>query len=160
MNAPFPTDTKTEEPVELGALTGSVGFMLRMCQTRAYDQFFQEFLSTDVTPGVITLLWVLDLNPGLKQGNVGRTLNIKPAHMTKLVQRLVKAGYVERRVPPEDRRSIRLHLTASGRDYLNRYRERFLAVHKAERVGLSDAEMATLLALLNKLNFEEAPECP
>nr|WP_286174181.1 MarR family transcriptional regulator [Rhodobacter sp. NTK016B] len=131
-----------------------------MCQTRAYDQFFREFQDTEVRPGELTLLWVLDLNPGLKQGSVGRTLNIKPAHMTKLIQRLVREEFVERRVPPEDRRSIQLYLTETGRDYLNRYRERFLAVHRAERVGLNDAEMATLLALLSKLNFQEAPECP
>lgn len=159
MNALFPA-TAEEESVDLGELSGSVGFMLRMKQTRAYDQFFHEFAGTDVRPGEFTVLWVLALNPGLRQGTLARVLNIKAAHMTKLVQRLVRAGHVRRTVPPEDRRSVRLALTEAGRAHLEANRGRFLAVHKAERVGLSDAEMATLLSLLSKLNFQEGPECP
>ena len=149
-----------EDVVELGELTSSVGFMLRMTQTRAYDQFFAQFADTEVRPGEFTVLWVLGLNPGLKQGTLARTLNIKPAHMTKLIQRLVRAGHVKRTVPPEDRRSVLLSLTAAGKEHLEAYRGHFLAVHRAERVGLSDAEMAQLLVLLNKLNFQEPPECP
>ena len=158
MNAPFVT--AEEEIVELGELNQSVGFMLRMTQTRAYDQFFAEFADSDVRPGEFTVIWVLGLNPGLKQGTLARTLNIKPAHMTKLVQRLVRAGHVKRTVPPEDRRSVRLSLTAAGQAHLEENRGHFLAVHRAERVGLTDDEMAQLLALLQKLNFQELPECP
>lgn len=159
MNLPF-TTAVDEEAVELGALNHSVGFQLRLTQTRAYDQFFREFAGTDVRPGEYTVLQLLGMNPGLRQGTVARTLNIKPAHMTKLVQRLVRAGQVKRTVPPEDRRSVRLELTAAGRAHVERHHAQFLAVHRAERVGLTDAEMTTLLALLKKLDFSEGPECP
>ncbi|MCB1389788.1 MAG: winged helix-turn-helix transcriptional regulator [Rhodobacteraceae bacterium] len=158
MNAPFPTND--EETVELGALNDSIGFQLRMTQTRAYDQFFREFAGTEVRPGEYTVLQVLEMNPGLRQGTVARTLNIKPAHMTKLVQRLVRAGHVKRTVPPEDRRSVRLSLTPGGQAHVRRHNEQFMSVHRAGRVGLTDDEMATLLSLLKKLNFNEAPECP
>jgi len=159
MNAPFPA-TLDEDVVELGELGRSVGFLLRMSQTRAYDQFFREFAGTDLRPGEFTVIWVLSLNPGLRQGTLARTLNIKAAHMTKLVQRMVRAGQVRRTVPPEDRRSVRLTLTDAGKAHLDRYRERFLAVHRADRVGLTEDEMTTLVVLLNKLNFQEGPECP
>jgi Transcriptional regulators len=158
MNAPFPSTD--EETVDLGALNDSVGFQLRMTQTRAYDQFFREFAGTEVRPGEYTVMQVLGMNPGLKQGTLAKTLNIKPAHMTKLVQRLVRAGHVKRTVPPEDRRSVRLSLTAAGQTHVEQHNDHFLSVHRAERVGLTDAEMATLLALLKKLTFNEGPECP
>ncbi|MFN4099038.1 MAG: MarR family winged helix-turn-helix transcriptional regulator [Pararhodobacter sp.] len=159
MNAPFPA-TLEEEAVELGEMSRSVGFLLRMAQTRVYDQFFQEFAGTDVRPGEFTVIWVLALNPGLRQGTLARTLNIKAAHMTKLVARLVREGHVIRTVPPEDRRSVLLSLTESGHAHLDRHRGRFMSVHRAERVGLTDDEMTNLLALLAKLNFQEGPECP
>lgn len=158
MNAPFATTE--DETVELGPLNDSIGFQLRMTQTRAYDQFFREFAGTDVRPGEYTVLQVLGMNPGLRQGTVARTLNIKPAHMTKLVQRLVRAGHVKRTVPPEDRRSVRLALTEAGRAHVERHHTMFLSVHRAERVGLTGGEMATLLGLLKKLNFSGGPECP
>ena len=159
MNAPF-TATADDEIVELGDLRDSVGFMLRMSQIRAYDQFFREFADSDVRPGEFTVIWVLGLNPGLKQGTLARSLNIKPAHTTKLVQRLVRAGYIKRTVPPEDRRSVLLSLTPAGQIHLDTHRANFLAVHAAERIGLTPAEVEQLLGLLGKLTFNEAPECP
>ncbi|GAB4265996.1 MAG: MarR family winged helix-turn-helix transcriptional regulator [Pararhodobacter sp.] len=159
MNAPFRTDTD-DDAVDLGALTESVGFMIRMAQVRIYEQFFDEFAGTDVRPGEFTVLWLIDLNPGMRQGALARTLAIKPAHMTKLVQRLVTAGMVRRTVPPEDRRSILLALTAKGRAYLETHRDRFLAVHAAERTALSEAETAQLLTLLHKLAFKDGPNAP
>lgn len=158
MNAPMPS--LLEDTVELGDLTQSVGFMLRMTQVRAYAQFFRAFAQTDVRPGEFTVLWVLALNPGLRQGTLARTLQIKPAHMTKLVQRLVQSGFVLREVPPEDRRSVLLSLTAAGHEHLERHRRQFQAVHAPGRIGLSHAEYDTLLTLLGKLTFKETPECP
>lgn len=166
MNAPAPSSVGEAQAVighqhiEFGALGQSIGFMLRLSQTRAYDQFFQEFAETDVRPGEFTVIWVLSLNPNLRQGVLARTLNIKPAHMTKLVQRLVRARFVQRTVPPKDRRAVILSLTTAGLAHLERYRARFLAVHQAERAGLSDSELSQLLLLLNKLHFNEPTPCP
>ena len=158
MNAPFPTGVE-DDSVDLGALTGSAGFMLRMAQVAVYDQFFREFANTDVRPGEFSVLWVIAMNPDLRQGTLARTLNIKPAHMTKLVQRLVREGLVKRIVPPEDRRSVRLALTDKGRIHLNRHRSTFLHVHDAERIGLTDAETTQLLGLLQKLAFKDTSSC-
>lgn len=158
MNAPFPP--LAEESVDLGELNRSVGFMLRMTQVRAYAQFFRAFEGTDVRPGEFTVLWVLSQNPGLRQGTLARTLMIKPAHMTKLVQRLVDEGFVSRTVPPEDRRAVCLTLTAAGADHIARNEARFNSVHTPERVGLTEREYAQLLTLLGKMTFKDLPECP
>lgn len=159
MNAPVLT--LADDGVNLGALYHSLGFLLRLAQVRVYDRFFASFADTPVKPGEFTVLWVIDLNPGVKQGSLARVLTIKPAHMTKLVARLVDGGLVERRVPDADRRSVHLTLTVAGRAHLDRHRDRFLAVHAAERMGLSDDENADLLRLLAKLAFViEVQSCP
>lgn len=159
MNAPFDAPAPAEA-VELGALTGSLGFLLRLAQLRVYDQFFATFAGTPVKPGEYTVLWVIHLNPGVPQGTLARVLEIKPAHMTKLVQRLVEAGLVAREVPAADRRSVHLTLTEAGQAHLERHRATFLSVHAAERVGLTDAENAELLRLLGKLAFPTEAPCP
>ena len=149
-----------EDPLNLGELLGSIGFVLRLAQIQAFAQFFDAFQGEDVKPGEFTVVWVIGLNPGVRQGTLARTLHIKPAHMTKLIQRMVGEGLVQRDIPPEDRRSVRLSLTPRGRAHVDRYRARFLAVHEAEKLGLTDAELSQLLSLLNKLSFKEGAPCP
>ncbi len=142
-----------DDTLEMGELTQSLGFLVRLAQVRMYDMFYAAFANTEVRPGETTVLWLIDLNPGVRQGLVARDLNIKPAHMTKLVQRLVRDGLIERCVPPEDRRSVRLTLTDQGKRHLQALRDTFLEVHAAENIGLTDVEATQLNALLYKLAF-------
>lgn len=143
-------DTLEEDQVALGEITGSLGFLLRMAQLKAFDFFFQTIAGAALKPGEFTVLWVIGLNPGLRQGSIARRLHIKPAHMTKLVQRLVGAGYVTRTIPEDDRRSVRLALTAAGEAFVERHRGAFLHAHLAERSALSEAEAEQFVTLLRK----------
>lgn len=145
-----------DERVELGEITGSLGFLLRMAQLRAFDFFFQTLEGHDLRPGEFTALWVIGLNPGLRQGTIARRLHIKPAHMTKLIARLASAGWVARTIPEDDRRSVRLALTPEGEDFVDRYRDQFLRAHLAERSNLSANEAETLIALLRRYSGLEA----
>lgn len=158
MNAPFAAPSP--EAVELGALNDSLGLLIRLAQVRIYERFFDAFAGTPVRPGEFTVLWVIHQNPGVPQGALARVLAIKPAHMTKLVQRLVEAGLVAREVPAADRRSVHLTLTEAGQAHLRRHRVTFLTVHAAERMGLTDAENAELVRLLGKLAFPPEGPCP
>lgn len=160
MNAETPT-TLDEERVELGEISGSLGFLLRMAQLKAFDYFFHTLKGHGLKPGEFTVLWVIGLNPGLRQGTVARCLRVKPAHMTKLIARLVERGLVARTIPEDDRRSVRLELTIDGEAFVTRYRDRFLELHISERSDLSPSEAATLLTLLRRYaGLEGASPCP
>jgi len=154
MNAPR-IQTTEDDALDLGDLTKSLGFLVRLAQVRMYDLFFNGFDGLDVRPGEITTLWVIDLNPDVRQGAVARELNIKPAHMTKLVQRLVADGLIKRTIPPEDRRSVRLSLTKQGKARLENLRQTFLNIHDSENTGLTTDETEHLRVLLHKLAFPE-----
>jgi len=156
VNAPA-SPPVADEAVELGELTGSLGFLLRMAQVRMYETFYEAFDGLAVRPGEFTALWVIAHNPGIRQGTLARTLCIKPAHMTKLVQRLVEAGHVDRAVPPEDRRQVNLSLSPSGTAHLDRHRETFLQLDSAARNGLTDDEITRILPLLQRLAFPGDP---
>lgn len=144
------TETLDGETVELGEITGSLGFLLRMAQLKAFDFFFRTLDGENLRPGEFTVIWVIHLNPGLRQGTIARCLKIKPAHMTKLVARLVDQGLVDRAVPEDDRRSVRLSLTDAGTAFVARYREQFLHLHLTERSDLSPEESSTLIRLLSR----------
>ena len=142
-------DVNSEE-IRLGELPGSLGFQLRLAQLKAFHLFYRSMSEQDKKAGEFTVLWVIGLNPGARQGAIARALKIKPAHMTKLVQRMVTVGFVARRVPPDDRRSVRLSLTAEGQAFVAQHRARFLAFHAEEAQGLDADEAAQLMALLEK----------
>lgn len=143
-------DTLEAEKIELGEITSSLGFLLRVAQLQAFDAFFKALPHKGLKPGEFTVLWLIGLNPGLRQGAVARELNIKPAHMTKLVQRLSDAGYVERKIPEDDRRSVRLVLTEAGHGFVEKNRDVFLDLNGAERAKLTSAEADQLVGLLRR----------
>lgn len=139
-----------EEIVEMGALSRSPGFLLRLAQVKAFEAFFEHTSPLNIKPGEFTVLWVIALNPGLKQGSIARKLHIKPAHMTKLIGRMVKDGLVERHTPSDDRRAVRLTLTKAGEQFVDNNHEKFLDVDMPTRVALTDTEAEQLNALLVK----------
>lgn len=53
-----------------------------------------------------------------QMSEIGRKLYISKPYMTALVEAMTEAGLVERQPDPEDRRVIRIHITAKGRAYL------------------------------------------
>lgn len=48
-------------------------------------------------------------------GELARNLNYNPGALTRLLDKLEQAGYLERVPDPADRRALRLELTATGR---------------------------------------------
>lgn len=137
--------------IDLGELSGSLGFLLRLAQVERFERFFEAFEGSGLTPGAFSILHVVGRNPGLRQGVLARTLSIKPAHMTKTIRAFEDAGLVSRRVPDEDRRAVELTLTAAGRERLARHAARFRA-HEANRPPrLTQAETDQLAALLRKM---------
>jgi MarR family transcriptional regulator, organic hydroperoxide resistance regulator len=63
-------------------------------------------------PPVLRALWEQE---GLKHTELADRLQIAPATVTKMLQRMEKAGFVQRRPDPEDQRVSRVYLTEAGR---------------------------------------------
>ena len=63
-------------------------------------------------PSVLQALWEQE---GLMHTELARRLQVQPATITKMLKRMEKAGFVERRPDPEDQRVSRVYLTEAGR---------------------------------------------
>jgi len=63
-------------------------------------------------PHVLFALWGQD---GQTHRELAAQLHVRAATMTKMVQRMERAGFVERRADPEDQRVSRVYLTEAGR---------------------------------------------
>ena len=62
-------------------------------------------------PPVLRALWERE---GLTQTELAERMKITPATMTKMLQRMEKAGFIQRKVDAEDQRISRVYLTEAG----------------------------------------------
>lgn len=69
----------------------------------------------DITPAQAEVLLVLSQAEPLSLGELGDYLIAEGGHPSRLVDRLVQSGYVERRSALEDRRRLELSLTQEGK---------------------------------------------
>jgi DNA-binding MarR family transcriptional regulator len=132
-------------------LEGHLGFLLRLAHLDSFSRFFSAAALTESQLTEATLLHLLGLNPGIRQGVLARQLRIKRAHMTKIIQGLEGRGLVALSVPPEDRRSVTLTLTEAGAAHLHTLWPAVLQGEARVPAGLTAPEQTRLLALLQKL---------
>ena len=64
--------------------------------------------------GQSRMLGALWAQEGLTHTELSRQLRVQPATITRMIQRMEKAGFVVRRQAPDDRRVSRVYLTAAG----------------------------------------------
>ena len=82
---------------------------------------------------------------------LGELLIAEAGHPSRLVDRLVEAGLVERRAADDDRRRIVLSLTASGRRLEKRVAETRAALVGLAREMIGERDIEPALALLRDL---------
>src|SRR3990170_8754444 len=78
---------------------------------RRYEQVLSRYGLTAVQFLTLSVLWRED---GLKFKDLAERLAIEGPTLTGTLDRLERAGYVERRDDPEDRRSLRVVVTFKG----------------------------------------------
>ena len=73
------------------------------------------FRSFGLHRGQPPLLYALGQLDGQTHSELADALRVSAPTISKMVQRLERAGFVERRADPEDQRVSRVHLTETGR---------------------------------------------
>jgi DNA-binding MarR family transcriptional regulator len=99
----------------------------------------------------ITCLRLVADHEGQKLRELAIRLALPLPSVSRLVDRLVRAGLVARHTDPEDRRAVRLETTAQSRDLLARHRAARDAHLMACACRLSSTELAQVIAGLNLL---------
>lgn len=119
--------------------------------------FARALAGTGIRQVLFGILAVVESNPGIKQGEVGHLLGIQRANMVALINELVEAGLVDRRVSADDRRALSLTLSAAGTSMLGQCLDR-IRVHEGEMLaGLNAAERAQLMSLLIRIQTRDRP---
>ncbi len=102
--------------------------------------------------GVLEAL--LHLGP-LNQKALGEKLLKSGGNITLVVDNLEKSGWVERHQDPEDRRSMLVHLTPEGKEFISSYFPKHLDRIMQEFNMLSEQELEELARICKKLGLQE-----
>jgi DNA-binding MarR family transcriptional regulator len=152
--APRTNASKPADAAKPAGPTDSVAFLLSSLGAEAGRRFADAVGPLGLEPREVGVLRAIAGDEGTSQQALARRLGTAPSGMVALVDELESAGLVERRTNPDDRRARALFLTPAGRRKLA---EVSTAGQRHERDmcrGLTDAERAQLLSLLQRLAGE------
>lgn len=117
--------------------------------------------SLGITVVQLKALYKLSANPDIGLGDLAEKLRLTNSTVSGVIDRLVQNGFVERTVPPENRRVISIHLTQKGNDILEKLfsSESLLIKKMRDVIDLPEEEKKNLIRLhelvLSKISIEE-----
>jgi DNA-binding MarR family transcriptional regulator len=111
----------------------------------------RDDLEHEMTLPRFDLLANLMRDNGQTLASLSRSMLVTAGNLTGLVDRAARDGMVERRADPDDRRAWRVHITPKGQRAFRDVERRHAARVARLFSPLSQAELATLSALLDRL---------
>jgi DNA-binding MarR family transcriptional regulator len=104
----------------------------------------------DLSPVQLRALTVLQQNAGANLNDLAQAMGVTVSTTSRLVDRLVAAGLVNRTPSPQTRREISLGLTPAGRGRLQRYDRLRLAGARACLEGVPPGDRDGVVAALQR----------
>ncbi|MCU0466447.1 MAG: MarR family transcriptional regulator [Anaerolineae bacterium] len=115
------------------------------------EQLLSQF---EMYPGQDQILFRLAHEEGLPQSALAEMLCVEPPTVTKMVQRMEKRGWIERRSDPNDARLSRVYLTDAGRDIQADLHRIWAEMEAAMTASLTEAERALLRRLFEQMQAD------
>jgi DNA-binding MarR family transcriptional regulator len=128
----------------LGFLVSDIARLLR----RNMDRRLQ---SLGLTQAQWRAIVHLSRSEGVTQAALAESLEIQPITLTRLIDRMESAGWVERRMHPLDRRAVQLYLTPQSQPILEQMHARAADTLNEATRGVSPREQRQLVATLEHL---------
>jgi len=113
--------------------------------------FDERVRSLGLTAPQARLLLSLERNPDENQAFHAERLEIEPITLTRIIDRLEDAGWIERRADPADRRARILHLTDKSRGIVTRLQATVEGLFEDMLAGFHPDERAVFAALLDRI---------
>jgi DNA-binding MarR family transcriptional regulator len=137
--------------VDLAALPGYLGYMLRQAQAGVFRDFKPLMGDLGIRPGEFSLLTLVAANPGIHQGVLARFYRLDKSTLSASIKSLLERGLIARTRNPDDRRYYALQLTDTGRKALSLATRRVEQQERKMDSMLAPGERAQLLDLLRRI---------
>ncbi len=137
----------------------SLGYLLNRTALYIRIAALQLFKANNfcITPEQFGLLYTLSREDGLYQRQLSKILLKDRPNITRIVDILVKKGFVTRISDPGNRRIYKLYITDEGKEILLQIIPKARELHDKGIDGLTKDDMDNLKRIMGKIrdNFEE-----
>ncbi|RZJ65367.1 MAG: MarR family transcriptional regulator [Flavobacterium sp.] len=134
-------------------LEDNVFYMLEK-SVKSYRQFVQRNLDKagcDITLDQWLVLKTINEEPDATQQQVAKTVFKDMASVTRMIELLVKKGFLERAFLPSDRRRQRLIITKSAKELLEKVHPISLSNRSTALYGIDDEAIKNLQSTLQSI---------
>lgn len=106
---------------------------------------------TGLTPGQPKVLDYLLHHDGAIQKEIAVFCHIEPASLTTILNGMENKGYIERKTTQNNRRSLHVYLTETGKKYADRLNLEFARIESEALKGFNEADAQQLHDLLGRV---------
>lgn len=139
-------DPKTFQPRE------AVGFSLGRARKTFILALEQELAPYDISSSQWAIILNIADGNASTAGDLCKLMRYDPGGMTRLLDRLEKKGFLRRVRSPDDRRTIQLELTASGKALRPKIVKALVTVLNRLLTGFTRKEVKQLQDLLGRMS--------
>lgn len=118
---------------------------------RMYAQKQIKSKGLNITIDQWLVLKSLKENPDLNQAELAEIVFKDNASITRIIDLLVKSGYVEREINPNDRRKFNLNITSTGNKILDETYAIVLQNRKTALSGITENDIQIMSKTLQKI---------
>ena len=122
----------------------SINFLLGQVCRLHYSRARTLLEELGLFRGQPPLLFALWEEEGLTHSELAEHLHVQPATITKMIKRMERAGFIERRQDAGDQRVSRVYLTAAGRNIRDAVEGVLRQLEEQTFAGFSSEERALL----------------
>lgn len=125
-----------------------IGFLVLQIHKAHRQRAELAFNRLGIHTGQEMILLQLWIEEGISQSQLAASMDVEPPTATKMLQRMERAGLIERRSDPEDARVSRVYLTERGRELEQPVLAIWRQLEEQTVANLSLTEQALLRRLL------------
>lgn len=121
---------------------------------RTYRMYAQKRLREfgfEITIDQWLVLKALTENPGILQQEIAAKVFKDNASVTRIIELLAKADYLERKINPDDRRRSNLKVTSKGKKLISDIQNLIVENRANALQGISHSELETIQRVLLKI---------
>lgn len=128
------------------------GFVLNTASRLMRRRFDQRAKEIGLSRAQAQALFFIQRSEGSNQACLAEAMEIEPITLTRVLDRMEEAGWIERRADPKDRRIRRLFLTAVALPILEESRRIADEIYEEAFAGLPPDARTTIMSILERMS--------
>jgi DNA-binding MarR family transcriptional regulator len=129
----------------------SFGFLVTDVTRLMRKHFDRRAVCFSLTRAQWRALKRLHFSEGLRQNELAEYLEMEPVAVGRVIDRLQKAGFVERRADPDDRRAWCLYLTPRAHAVVGDMEQISTELFGQAQRGISATDIKTMIGVLTRM---------